>query len=145
VVVFIRANARFPIDAIACCGPRYARRLRYARADDDEDLPARRTSRLSWLPLPRDGARQRVARTVDAAVRAAADYRAQVRVLDVTTLFTPNPARPGLHDGQRQADARRRAGRHPPQRGGLGAGGKRGAAGARRGLQGVPTRCSGCR
>jgi hypothetical protein len=43
------------------------------------------------LPLPRDRERQTVARAVNAAVRAAAaPYRAQVRVLDMTTLFTPD-------------------------------------------------------
>jgi hypothetical protein len=51
------------------------------------------TARVYWLtlPLPRDPDRQKIARTVNAAVRAAAAaYRAQVRVLDMTTLFTPN-------------------------------------------------------
>ena len=50
------------------------------------------TGRVYWLtlPLPRDGARQRIARTVNAAVRAAAGaYRAQGRILDMTSLFTP--------------------------------------------------------
>jgi hypothetical protein len=51
------------------------------------------TARVYWLtlPLPRDKDRQAVARVVNAAVRAAAAaYRAQVRVLDMTALFTPD-------------------------------------------------------
>ncbi len=92
VVVFIGANEGFPIDDIPCCGVKYA--AAYATRARTMMNTYRRagTGRVYWLtlPLPRDGDRQRVARTVNAAVRAAAAaYRAQVRVLDLTTLFTP--------------------------------------------------------
>ena len=94
VVVFLGANEGFPINGITCCGvdraAAYATRVRtmmntYRRANG--------TGRVYWLklPLPRDPDRQKVARAVNAAVDAAAGaYRAQVRVLDMTTLFTPN-------------------------------------------------------
>ena len=93
VVVFIGANEGFAIDGIECCGPEwaaaYATRARTMmntyRRDGD--------TIVYWLtlPLPRDGDRQEIARTVNAAVRAAASaYRAHVRVLDMTALFTPD-------------------------------------------------------
>jgi uncharacterized protein len=93
VVVFIGANEGFAIDGIDCCGAdwaaAYATRARtmmhtYRRNGD---------AIVYWLtlPLPRDPDRQAIARVVNAAVRAAAaPYRAQVRVLDMTTLFTPD-------------------------------------------------------
>jgi hypothetical protein len=49
-------------------------------------------ARVYWLTLPgpRDPARQRISRAVNAAIAVAAvPYRAQVRVLDMTDLFTP--------------------------------------------------------
>jgi hypothetical protein len=40
--------------------------------------------------MPRDGARQQIARSVNAAIAVAAEpYRAQVRVVDMAGLFTP--------------------------------------------------------
>lgn len=92
VVVFIGANEGYPIDDIPCCGPKYA--AAYATRARTMMNTYRRegTGRVYWLtlPLPRDKDRQEVARTVNAAVRAAASaYRAQVRVLDMTALFTP--------------------------------------------------------
>ena len=50
-------------------------------------------ARVYWLtlPAPRDPDRAVIARAVNAAIRAAAaPYRAQVRVLDMDTLFTPD-------------------------------------------------------
>jgi hypothetical protein len=42
------------------------------------------------LPAPRDGTRQAIGRSVNAAIAVAAEpYRAQVRVLDMAGLFTP--------------------------------------------------------
>jgi hypothetical protein len=92
VVVFIGANEGFPIDGHQCCDARYA--AAYATRVRTMMNTYRRngTARVYWLtlPLPRDPARQKVARTVNAAVRAAASaYRAQVRVIDMTALFTP--------------------------------------------------------
>ncbi len=92
VVVFIGANEGFPIDDIQCCSAKYA--AAYATRARTMMNTYRRegTGRVYWLtlPLPRDKERQQVARLVNAAVRAAASaYRSQVRVLDMTNLFTP--------------------------------------------------------
>ena len=49
-------------------------------------------ARVYWLtlPLPRDADRQTIARAVNAAIVAAAQpYRAHVRVLDMSAVFTP--------------------------------------------------------
>lgn len=97
VVVFIGANEGFPLPGpggkpVECCGPAwaaaYATRVRtmmntYRRAG---------ASRVYWLqlPLPRDGDRRDIARVVNAAIAVAAQpYRAQVRVLDLASVFTP--------------------------------------------------------
>lgn len=50
------------------------------------------SARVYWLtlPIPRDDDFARVARTVNAAIEVAAQpFRAQVRVLDMSELFTP--------------------------------------------------------
>jgi hypothetical protein len=70
---------------------RVGRRVREPGASDDRQLPAGR-ARVYWLtlPSPKDADRARIAHTVNAAIRVAAEpYRAQVRVLDMTALFTP--------------------------------------------------------
>ena len=76
-----------------CCGPQwaaaYATRARtvmntYRQAGE---------ARVYWLllPAPRDADRVRIARVVNAADTAAAQpYLAQVRLLDMSTIFTPN-------------------------------------------------------
>lgn len=92
VVVFIGANEGFPIDGTECCGADWA--AAYATRARTMMNTYRRdgTARVYWLtlPLPRDEDRQEIAGAVNAAVRAAASaYRAQVRVLDMTALFTP--------------------------------------------------------
>lgn len=97
VVFFLGANEGFPFkDAagkpVACCGPawaaQYATRVRKMMQTFRQDSAAR----VYWLtlPMPRDPARQQIARSVNAAiVAAAAPYRAQVRVFDMSALFTP--------------------------------------------------------
>jgi lysophospholipase L1-like esterase len=97
VVVFIGANEGFDMPAVGggtarCCGPAwaaaYANRVRAMM----RTYRQQGTARVYWLtlPLPRDRDRQEVARAVNAAVEtAAAPYRAQVRVLDMESLFTP--------------------------------------------------------
>jgi lysophospholipase L1-like esterase len=99
VVVFIGANEGFPFPParkgakpIQCCGADwaavYASRARQMMNTYRRDGAAR----VYWLalPLPRDPARQRIARAVNAAVAVAAEpYRSQVRVLDLAHLFTP--------------------------------------------------------
>jgi lysophospholipase L1-like esterase len=96
VGVFMGANEGFPMAAgggeVKCCGApwaaEYAYRVRQVMNTYRQGGPAR----VYWLnlPMPRDGARQRIARTVNAAIAVAAEpYRAQVRVLDMAALFTP--------------------------------------------------------
>jgi hypothetical protein len=96
-VVFIGANEGFPMRAPdrrmhACCGPpwaaEYATRVRTMMNTYRRDG----VGRVYWLllPAPRDGRRAAIARAVNAAVRVAATpYAAQVRVLDMSALFTP--------------------------------------------------------
>jgi hypothetical protein len=97
VVVFIGANEGFPMRSetggeVQCCGPpwaaEYASRVRqmmdsYRRAG---------AARVYWLtlPAPRDGDRAVIARAVNAAIGVGAvPYRSQVRVLDMSSIFTP--------------------------------------------------------
>ena len=96
--MFLGANEGFPMRTrggpeVECCGARwaaeYASRVRlmmntYRRGG---------AARVYWLtlPAPRDPDRAVIARAVNAAIRAAAaPYRAQVRVLYMATLFTPD-------------------------------------------------------
>jgi lysophospholipase L1-like esterase len=97
VVMFMGANEGFPIPGAGgrlfqCCGPQWAA-LYATRARRMMDTYRRDGSaRVYWLtlPLPRDPARQKIARSVNAAILVAAQpFRAQVRVLDMTALFTP--------------------------------------------------------
>lgn len=98
VVVFVGANEGFPLPRpgggeIPCCGPEwaviYAERVRrmmntYRQAGE---------ARVYWLgvPLPRDGRRREVQRSVNAAFEVAAQpWRSQVRLLDLAAVFTPN-------------------------------------------------------
>jgi lysophospholipase L1-like esterase len=111
-VVFIGANEGFPLpgpdgEEIDCCGPQwaaaYANRVRrmmdtYRQGGD---------ARVYWLtlPIPRDDDLAEVARTVNAAIEVAAQpFRAHVRVLDMTELFTPD----GRYRDAMTVDGRRR-------------------------------------
>lgn len=97
VVMFMGANEGFalPLPAggsVECCGPRwaavYATRARTMMDSYRRDGDAR----LYWLtlPLPRSDGRQEIARAVNAAIEVAAQpFRAHVRIVDVTELFTP--------------------------------------------------------
>jgi hypothetical protein len=97
VVFFLGANEGFPFEApsgkaIACCTPawaaQYATRARKMMATFRQDGAAR----VYWLLLPaqRSAPRQQIARTVNAAIiAAAAPFRAQVRVMDMSAVFTP--------------------------------------------------------
>jgi uncharacterized protein len=97
VVLFIGANEGFPLPVpggreASCCGAAWA--AQYAsRVRAMMNVYRRRgAARVYWLllPMPRDRARQRIARTVNAAISVAAEpYRAQVRVLDMGAIFTP--------------------------------------------------------
>jgi lysophospholipase L1-like esterase len=97
VVVFIGANEGFPLPGpggknVDCCGPdwaaAYANRVRRMM----DTYRQRGGARVYWLtlPIPRDDDFAEVARAVNAAIEVAAQpFRAQVRVLDMTELFTP--------------------------------------------------------
>ena len=117
VVVFIGANEGFALPGtggreIECCGPDwaavYAGRVRRLM-DTYRQAGA---ARVYWLgvPLPRDARRQRVQRTVNAAFDVAAQpWRSQVRLLDLTSVFTPN----GRYRDAMEVDGRRQIVREP--------------------------------
>ena len=97
VVMFMGANEGFPMPGaggklVQCCDADWAA-IYATRARKMMDTYRRRgAARVYWLtlPLPRDAARQKIARSVNAAILVAAQpFRAQVRVLDMTALFTP--------------------------------------------------------
>ena len=97
VIMFMGANEGFAFPAaggasVECCSAEWAavyatrarRMMDTYRRDGD--------ARVYWLtlPAPRDAARQKVARTVNAAIAVAAQpYRSQVRVIDLTAALTP--------------------------------------------------------
>ncbi len=97
VIMFMGANEGFPFPApggadVACCSAEWA--ATYAtRARSMMDAYRRDgDARVYWLtlPLPREPNRQKTARAVNAAIAVAAQpYRSQVRVLDMTDVFTP--------------------------------------------------------
>jgi hypothetical protein len=97
VVMFIGANEGFPMkdpggQNVNCCGPQWA--AAYANRARAMMAAYRRggRARVYWLtlPTPRDPARAKIAHAVNAAVRVAAEaYRAQVRIVDMNSLFTP--------------------------------------------------------
>jgi len=98
VVVFIGANEGFPLPGprgkqVDCCGPDWAA-VYAGRARRLMDTYRQSgAARVYWLevPLPRAKLRQKVQRTVNAAFEVAAQpWRSQVRLLDLTTVFTPN-------------------------------------------------------
>jgi lysophospholipase L1-like esterase len=96
IVVFMGANEGFPMRSgggtVKCCGPPWAAEYAYRVRQVMNTYRQRGAARVYWLnlPMPRDGARQRIARSVNAAIAVAAEpYRAQVRVLDMAALFTP--------------------------------------------------------
>ena len=96
-VVFIGANEGFPMpgpggEELECCGPDWAAEYAYRVRRMMNTYRQSGDARVYWLtlPLPRDRDLQKVARSVNVAIRVAAEpYRAQVRVLDLTELFTP--------------------------------------------------------
>jgi len=97
VVMFLGANEGFPLPGtggrqVQCCGPAWAAQYATRARRMMETYRRRGAARVYWLtlPLPRDAPRQRIARSVNAAIAVAAQpFRAHVRVLDTATLFTP--------------------------------------------------------
>jgi hypothetical protein len=116
VVVFLGANEGFPLKAGArtadCCGPDWAAAYSYRVRRVMNAYRQAGAARVYWLnlPAPRDRARQRISRAVNAAIAVAAEpYRAQVRVLDLAALFTPG----GRYRDAMAVGGRRRIVREP--------------------------------
>jgi lysophospholipase L1-like esterase len=97
VVVFIGANEGFPMKGpdgreVQCCGVDYAAIYASRVRQMMNTYRQAGAARVYWLtlPTPRDPARQKVARTVNAAIAVAAEpWRSQVRVFDTVPIFTP--------------------------------------------------------
>ncbi|MEA2431105.1 MAG: uncharacterized protein QOI19_1578 [Thermoleophilaceae bacterium] len=97
VVVFIGANEGFPMKGaggreIQCCGVDYAAVYASRVRQMMNTYRQGGAARVYWLtlPTPRDPDRQKVARTVNAAISVAAEpWRSQVRVFDTVPIFTP--------------------------------------------------------
>jgi lysophospholipase L1-like esterase len=97
VVFFLGANEGFPFrgadgKSANCCGPAWAAQYATRARRMMETYRQAGAARVYWLllPMPRSAPRQQIARSVNAAIIAAAQpYRAQVRVLDMSAVFTP--------------------------------------------------------
>jgi lysophospholipase L1-like esterase len=97
VVVFIGANEGFPMKGpdgreVQCCGPDYAAIYASRVRQMMNTYRQAGAARVYWLtlPAPRDSERQKIARTVNAAIVVAAQpWRSQVRVVDTVPIFTP--------------------------------------------------------
>ena len=97
VVVFIGANEGFPMKGpdgreVQCCGVDYAAIYASRVRQMMNTYRQAGAARVYWLtlPTPRDPDRQKVARTVNAAISVAAEpWRSQVRVFDTVPIFTP--------------------------------------------------------
>ena len=119
-VVFIGANEGFALPGadgkeIECCGPAWAAEYAYRARRMMNTYRQGGDARVYWLTLPLPRARnfQEVARSVNAAIRVAAQpYRAQVRVLDMTALFTPDGYRDAMEVGGRRQIVRDADGIH---------------------------------
>lgn len=121
VVVFIGANDGFPMPGpggheVACCSAEwaaiYANRVRQI-ASTYRQAGAGRVYWLS-LPAPREAARARIARVVNAAISVGAQpWAAQVRVVDTAAIFTPGFAyRDAMDVGGTQTIVRQADGIH---------------------------------
>jgi lysophospholipase L1-like esterase len=114
VVVFIGANEGFAMPGpggrqVKCCGPDYAAVYANRVRRMMDTYRQKGAARVYWLtlPAPRDRDRQDVARTVNAAIRVAAEpLRSQVRVFDTVPVFTPGAKYRDAVNGRivRQAD-----------------------------------------
>ena len=123
VVMFMGANEGFPMRSrgrtLKCCGADWAAEYAFRVRQMMNTYRQAGAARVYWLnlPAPRDPARQRISRAVNAAIAVAAEpYRAQVRVVDLTGCSR----RGGRYRGAMPVGGRRelvRAGRrHAPQR-----------------------------
>jgi lysophospholipase L1-like esterase len=97
IVFFVGANDGYPLKyagkAYDCCGPEWAAAYATRARTVMNTFRQAGEARVYWLllPAPRDAARVKIARVVTAADRAAAaPYLAQVRLLDMSAIFTPD-------------------------------------------------------
>jgi len=95
--VFIGANEGWPMRIrgrqVQCCGAAWASEYAYRARRMMDAYRRRGASRVYWLllPAPRDKDRQDISKVVRAAdVVAANPYAAQVRLLDMSPIFTPD-------------------------------------------------------
>jgi hypothetical protein len=97
VVVFIGANEGFPMSGpggreVRCCGRPWAETFAYRVARMMDNYRQNGSCKVYWLtlPTPRDSGRARIATVVNHAFElAAARYGDQVRLLDMSRVFTP--------------------------------------------------------
>jgi hypothetical protein len=121
VVVFIGANDGFPMPGpsgreVSCCDAEwaaiYANRVREIANTYRQSGAAR----VYWLtlPAPREGARARIARVVNAAIAVGVQpWASQVRVIDTVPTFTPGFAyRDAMSIGGTQTIVRQADGIH---------------------------------
>jgi lysophospholipase L1-like esterase len=120
VVMFLGANEGFPMRVgrrqAECCGGAWAAEYAFRARSMMNVYRRGGAARVYWLllPQPRDAARARISRAVNAAIAVAAEpYRAQVRVLDMGAIFTPGGRyRAAMAVGGRQTIVREPDGVH---------------------------------
>jgi len=97
VVMFIGANDGFPMAGpggaqVSCCTAEWAAIYAQRARSMMDTYRQSGVARVYWLtlPAPRDPARQKISRVVDAAVTVAAQpWADQIRMLDMVPVFTP--------------------------------------------------------
>jgi hypothetical protein len=97
VVIFIGANDGFPMPGpggaqVQCCNAEWAAIYAERARSMMDTYRQNGVARVYWLtlPAPRDPARQKISRVVDAAVTVAAQpWADQVRMIDTVPVFTP--------------------------------------------------------
>ncbi len=125
LVVFIGANEGFPLSGangrkVECCGPHwaaaYANRVRAMMHTYRQGGNAR----VYWvtLPTPKSPQRAAISRTVNAAIRVAAEpWRTDVRVIDTVPIFTPSGFRAAMDVDGTQTIVRASDGIHLNEKG----------------------------
>jgi lysophospholipase L1-like esterase len=126
VVIFIGANEGFPMQGptgrqVSCCGADWAAVYASRARQMMNTYRQAGAARVYWLtlPTPRDSDRQKIARTVNAAIAVAAEpWRSQVRVVDTVPIFTPGARyRDAMNVGGQQRIVRESDGIHLNQTG----------------------------
>ena len=95
-IVFIGANEGFDLKyagrSYKCCGPQWSAAYATRARTVMNTFRQNGVARVYWLLLPgaRDSVREKIVKAVNLADTVAADpYRAQVRILDMSAIFTP--------------------------------------------------------